>query len=383
MSPPLRVLDASSGSLAASAASGLLAACGVTVWKVERGRDGDPLRAVAGAHGGPLAGRPHAWTGRGKRWIGVTAAAAGWDVLDELASASDVVLVSERDGWERLAGRSGTVCVTPFGVTGPRSDWRASGFGLFHAAGPGFVTPRAPAEGLTELVPPQAPWGHVAEHFGAVFAAIAVLGCARSDTPERVDLSLQECLLPLMRRETGAWQFQGYLASRAERLWRVAPSGFYPTADGHVYASVIENRQWQALCGIMERQDLAEDERFVTAESRFVHLDEVNEAIGGWFAERSSTKVFQLCGEAGIPVGPALGPHQLLASEQLAARGALEHGAGGDAWPGLPMRQAGEPPTPWPKWDEPAPGRDTNAVLAEVGWTEDRIRAARDEGKVF
>lgn len=383
----LRILDASSGSVAASAATGLLAGMGFTVWKLETANDGDPLRAH-----GPVActaGSPHlpfAWTSRGKHWIGLKD--DGTDrfraARQRLAEAADVVIVSDLTTARALEVRARVVAVTPFGLTGPRSGWRASSIGIYHASGAGYVTPRAPAAGIETTPVPQAPWGELAAYFGGLYAAIAALACALGPAPGRaVDLSLQECLLPLLRRETGAWLYDQYLASRSERLWRVAPSAFYATSDSYVYVNVVEDKQWIRLCDLMDRPDLASDERFETAESRFVHLDVLDANLGPWFAAHPATEIFERCGSAGIPVGHAMAPEELLRCPQLIERGAVAAVEGVGSMPGLPIRRTGEPPMPWPEWDDPTPGRDSEAVMSAAGWSAAELADEIRGGLVF
>ena len=80
------------------------------------------------------------------------------------------------------------VSVTPFGLTGPRSDWRASDLGVMAASGNMYCTgdpDRAPVR-CTE------PSGYA--HVGAETAFAALTGLA-SGRPQRVDVSMQEVVL--------------------------------------------------------------------------------------------------------------------------------------------------------------------------------------------
>jgi crotonobetainyl-CoA:carnitine CoA-transferase CaiB-like acyl-CoA transferase len=387
MTTTLRILDASVNSVAASSATGVLAAMGFEVWKLEDALEGDPLRR-RGPRVGEVdgTGLVFALASRGKRWVGLAAAVAPLfeQARARLAQAADIVVVSDPVTADALGDHAPVVSVTPFGLTGPRRGWRASSTSVYHSSGAGYVTPRAPAEGADQTPPPQAPWGEVASYFGGLYVAVAALATTLTTRQNGViDLSLQECLLPLLRRETGAWLYDSYLASRSERLWRVAPSAFYATADSYVYVNVVEDKQWLRLCELMGRADLSADPRFETAEARFEHLADLDANLRPWFASQAASEVFAQCGAAGIPVGHAMAPDELLRCEQLLARDAFTSGGGLGPSPVLPIRQVGtQVPAP-PVWDAPLPGRDSEAVLSDAGWSAEELADLVGAGAVL
>lgn len=386
----LTVLDLSTGSLAASYATSLISTWGADTWKVERAPLGDPVRGY-----GPTVtliskrkvGLPFVWTCGSKRWVGLRLETDDGDRLARmLAGQADVVVASDIETCERFPGRRATVCVSAFGSTGPRSHWKASSFGLFHAGGPGYVTPRAPQGGTDGSVKPLAPWGYVVEYFGGLYVALAILAAQFSKESQLfIDISLQECLFPLMRREMAAWLYEGYVASRYERLWKVAPSGFYAAQDGPVYLNVIEDKDWQQLCELMGRSELARDVRFLTSESRFRHLREMDEFLEGWAMNWPKSEIFEMCARVGVPAGPVNDPYDLLEAIQLRARAALQtHSVEEQAitFPALPIRLEGQSVL-GQRWDDvPEVGRDTETVLLRVGCSEREVRAAMESGSV-
>jgi crotonobetainyl-CoA:carnitine CoA-transferase CaiB-like acyl-CoA transferase len=313
-----------------------------------------------------LVSLPFLWTSRAKQWLAVSAdAATRAAAIKELGRDVDVVLANDIDQAAGSTGRLLTALLSPFGSLGPRATWRAGSFSLFHASGPGFVTPRAPMDGTNVIVNPQAPWGYVAEYFAGINTAAIVLTYAVKPGPRVLDLSMQQMLLPLMRREVSAWQYDGRRASRRERLWRVAPSGYYRTRDGWCYVNVIEDHQWTALCRIIGNPEWAVDPRLTGADNRFVNLALLSPGLENWFAAYSSADIFSVCGEAGVPVGPANDPVQLLASEQLAFRDAFKPGPGGMRLPEIPTQRGLRSHAA--EWVVPSIGRDNDTVLAAVG----------------
>jgi crotonobetainyl-CoA:carnitine CoA-transferase CaiB-like acyl-CoA transferase len=355
----VRILDVSSDSLAVAHCTSILGLLGHDVIKVESAPDGDPLRRrpPTVCLDGASVSLPFVWSSRAKHWVSVPAdATARAAAIRILASAADVVLANDIEQAAGGAGRLLTAVLSPFGSLGARAKWRAGSFALFHASGPGFVTPRAPMDGTSVIVNPQAPWGYVAEYFAGTNTAAIVLAYAVKPGPRVLDLSMQQMLLPLMRREVSAWQYDGRRASRRERLWRVAPSGYYRTRDGWCYVNVIEDHQWTALCRIMGNAEWAVDPRLLGADNRFVNLELLSPSLEDWFAGYTSAEIFEMCGQAGVPVGPANDPRQLLASAQLAFRQGFAAGPDGMRLPQIPLMRDAQRVTG--EWTVPPIGRD-------------------------
>ena len=137
------VVDLSQGSIAAAHGCTIAAQLGFEVVVVERDH-GIQLRTrgpwLEPADDG---GVPFLITRQACRIEGVS----NDDQLTELVRDADVVVVSVPEEAERFRGQRGTVLVTPFGRGGTREGWQASSQSLFHASGPGYVTPRAPQGG--------------------------------------------------------------------------------------------------------------------------------------------------------------------------------------------------------------------------------------------
>jgi crotonobetainyl-CoA:carnitine CoA-transferase CaiB-like acyl-CoA transferase len=294
---------------------------------------------------------PFLWTSSGKLWV------TGDDkIAKSLCRSANVVIDSED---QALYGATPCVLVSPFGVGGER-HWKASSPGLFHAGGLGYVTPRAPLEGAAQLRPPQAPAGNVAEYFAGVHVATVLMAHVMGRAPARTNVATVETLIPLVRRELAAWMYQSHLASRQERLWRVAPSGFYRALDGFVYVNVVEDHQWTDLCELIGAPTAANDPIFRTAEIRFTNLGALTKLLSPWFARHTCAEIFHLTGAKGVPVGPANTIGQLRASPHLRHREAFDTW-GGIQFPALPLVVDGSRlrPTEW----NPDPGRDSERVL--------------------
>ena len=164
----------------------------------------------------------------------------------------------------------------------------------------------------------------------------------------------------------------------------VSPYGAYRTGDGHtVVLGTTNDREWQRQAReLIERPDLADDERFAGNPGRVTHRAILDDAIGAWCATRDLAHVQREADAAGIGNSRFNTPSEVVAHPHLAAR---------DRWreidsPGGPVAALLPPPviagfTP-PMGAVPGLGAHTDAVLAEMGVPTDEIDALRARGVV-
>ncbi|WP_436326965.1 CoA transferase [Brevibacterium sp. FAM 27836] len=75
----------------------------------------------------------------------------------------------------------------------------------------------------------------------------------------------------------------------------------------------------------IDRPDLVEDAGLQTNAGRWQRRDELGEATGEWCAQRSVEDVVGALEEVGVPAGPIYAAEDLVADEQLAARGMIQN----------------------------------------------------------
>jgi crotonobetainyl-CoA:carnitine CoA-transferase CaiB-like acyl-CoA transferase len=209
-----------------------------------------------------------------------------------------------------------------FGSATPWADVRAYGSTLEHAAG----LPR-----LTGGANDPPTMNHVAygDPIGGLSACPALLTALlhrqRTGEGQFIDLSQVECLFPL----AAPWMIeQAVTGSVAPRLGarhsRFVPHGCF-ACDGHdawVVVAATDDAAWQALCGVIERPDLAADPALATAAGRRAVEDRLEAAIAAWTLTRSPDEAMEALQAAGVAAGAARGLAELLLYEpQLTARG--------------------------------------------------------------
>ena len=158
-----------------------------------------------------------------------------------------------------------------------------------------------------------------------------------------------------------------------------APDGLYATADGTIAITVEDDGQFRALCGVLERDDLARDVRFATAQARLSHLQVLDDELQHTLSTAPDDWWLIALARAGVACARAHSDHEASAHRETWRRGHLRE---------IEVRDAGTLRVAAPPWDfegiDPAPGRaprpgqDTDLLRGDVAgfW-----RALEREGR--
>ena len=246
--------------------------------------------------------------------------------------------------------------ITPFGLTGPKSHWKARHVNTFHASGEGYTLPGGLGYTMNPDRAPVAAGVHLGDYDTGQMAASAAIAAlyAREfqGIGQRIEVSSQESTMALNRLTHTLYLGNGRLVDRS-RTYEYG--GIYACKDGYVILYPREDRQWRVLVEIMGRPELADDERYVTRADRIRHGDEVNRIIGEWAAELTKGEVYYKAAPSGCPAAYFATAEDVLRSPQLADRGFfvdVDHpDTGALTYPSRPYRF---PKTPWAV-DSPAP----------------------------
>jgi len=258
------------------------------------------------------------------------------------------------------------VSVTPFGQTGPYRDFRAGDLEVSYLSGLAYLTPRDIAPDPTQQIPPlKMPGSLVSIYAGASAAAAAVValfGREHGHAGRHVDVSMLESLIPTLRREIALYQYEGQVASRFMRVWRLAPWGVKRCRDGHVFLQVVEKHHWQGLVEIMGEPQWAQDVQYLDPDYRFLHRADIEARMAPWLLTQTKAQFSWESQRRGLPFAPVNELADVARIPQLHHRGFFRAASAPDGRPCL------VPGSPFafrsPATEAPSPQRATRGEPA-------------------
>lgn len=240
--------------------------------------------------------------------------AAGRDVLLQLLRRADVLIENNRPREMREWGLDYAslaqvnpdlvmISITPYGQTGPYSDWNGYDLNAFHLSAAGHRYCGRPGE------PPLEHGTFAADFFGAVAAAAwglaAVYGRRRAGGGQHVDVSCAEAIAATF---VGGQNIGGYAQNGVfERRTGVgmplgAPATILPCKDGHVWMLALEPGQWNGLARVMGNPDWMRLEMFQDMYVRAQNAEAIYPLIEQWTMEHGKWEIMEQCQANGCPV---------------------------------------------------------------------------------
>ncbi len=378
--PPLtglRVLDFTRV-IAGPYSTMMLADLGAEIVKVETPGLGDDCRHFSpqGCSGdAPI----FVYLNRHKQSVAINIAThEGRELCLKLAARADILIenfrpdVMERHGLDYgslsvLNPRLVYCSISGYGNTGPYR--LVPGYDPIAQAEAGLMYITGPAE-----LEPQKVGGAVADVFAGLHATVAILAALRARDShghgQYIDVALYESMVAAMGF---VGQVPLITGGDPERVGNgstvLSPMGNYDCADGQIAVIVGNDAQWRRFCSdVIRRQELMEDARFASIQSRARHKAEIEAIVRPIFASMPRADWIRRFRAASVPAGEIRSPKEALASAEVAARGTLHsvehptHGRIGTV--GSPLRLSANPVRP----PNPAPllGQHTDAVLRDL-----------------
>jgi crotonobetainyl-CoA:carnitine CoA-transferase CaiB-like acyl-CoA transferase len=209
------------------------------------------------------------------------------------------------------------VTMPAFGMSGAWSGCRAYGSTLEQASGLPSVTGR-------EDDPPTMLHAALGDPIGGLNAAAALmLGFMQQKNTglgQHIDLSQVECMLPLVASSIIEQAATGITSPRiGNRHPLFEPNGCFPCLgeDQWITLAARSDAEWQALCRVMHRSDLAADPALATAAGRREEEDRIEVAVRHWTATVRPDLAMVTLQDAGIPAGVARLPMDLAGDPHL------------------------------------------------------------------
>jgi crotonobetainyl-CoA:carnitine CoA-transferase CaiB-like acyl-CoA transferase len=355
----IRVIDFSD-QIAGPYCSKLFVDAGAEVIKIESPR-GDSLRGWS-ATGADLRGEDSAlftYLNAGKQSV---VGAATDPHVAALVTEADLVIAAhglETDTGERLDAK--VLCaahpslvvlsMTPYGLTGPWANRRATEFTL--QAESGSIGMR----GLMGKEPFQA-GGRIGEWaagvYGAVAALAAVFRARATGRGEHIDLSMLEAANMVFTQFSESMNRLMNGSPDDPAVAFLAPTVETPsieaTADGYVGFCTSSRQQFSDFLLLIERPDLQADDQIAQFAGRLMRFDEWNEIVHAWTRKKTTEEIIERASPLRIPVAPIGNGQTVQTHEHLVTRRVFAPNADGRfVQPRRPYRiDDVDPPAPRP-----------------------------------
>ena len=371
----------------------LLSDLGADVIKVEDTGSGDESRTWPPHKDGEAAA--YLLFNRNKRAMTLDLKAPeGVEVVKTLVKEADVVIENFRTGTMKSFGLGYDVLselnpkliycsVSAFGRTGPRKD--APGYEALMQAFSGIMSITGEPGGQ----PVRAGVSFLDLSTGILCAlgvSAALLQRQRTGLGQRVDGSLLETAVSLL-----AFHAEGYLLTGAipKALGSghpsLSPYRNFKCRDGQwIFIAAANDRFWGKLARAIGLGEMAENPRFAKNGERVKNRVELEDILEKAIAGRDREPLLKILEEADVPATPVNTVDQVMNDPQTAERGIVQrvrHTKLGEIpVVGTPLRFSRM--NPGVRRAAPLRGEHTDEILAEHGYTPERIQALRDKNVV-
>jgi crotonobetainyl-CoA:carnitine CoA-transferase CaiB-like acyl-CoA transferase len=250
--------------------------------------------------------------------------------LKRLIDSADVVIENFKLGglrkfgldYKTLSARNpGLVyaSITGFGQDGPRASQPGYDFLIQGMSGIMDLTGAPDAE-------PQKVGVAWIDIFTGLYGVIAVQAAlaerARGGLGQRLDLSLLDCGVAVLANQATNYLLGGTVPHRLGNAHpNIVPYQLFPAADGHLIIACGNDRQFAALCDILDLPDLATNPDFATNPARVAHRDRLVPRLAAATRRRSRADLIAAFEDRGVPAGPVNDVAEALADPQVVARG--------------------------------------------------------------
>lgn len=219
----------------------------------------------------------------------------------------------------------------------------------------------------------------------AVAAALFLRG--RTGEGQFIDVSMLDSTFALMGWVTSNQLIAGQPpVLMGNDNFTASPSGSFRTAQGAINIACTNQKQFEELCRVLNREELIEDSRFVDREDRLTNRVALKSKIEEALAAKPASDWEGILNRGGVPAGLVLDLSEALAHPHVAHRGSVRRIEG---VPGVPRAvdvftsgyklSGGAPNVSRPP---PALGQHNAELLKSLGYSPSDIAGFQDAGVI-
>jgi CoA:oxalate CoA-transferase len=369
----------------------LLADMGADVIKIEAPGHGDDARY----QGTVINGESGYFVGMNRNKRGMTLdlkTREGKEIFLRLVEKADVVAENFRPGVMRNLGldyqalrklnpRIVYCGISGFGKDGPYHLRPAFDFIAQGVSGFMSVTGFPDREPVRTGIPIS---DSVAGIYGAFGILVALMAREHTGKGQEVQASLVDAMISVLSFQADRYFATGKVTERGGNDHPVScPYGTFKALDGYVNIAPAGDPMWERLARALGLQDLLDDPRFRTNDSRRLNRKELNGLINEITSKRTMAEWIEYLNREGVPCGPIYNLAQTFEDPQVKHQEMVlevEQPSGRVKTLGFPVKMSDTPA----KIYRPSPqlGQHTREILLELGVAAERIEELKKRGVV-
>ncbi|WP_018001317.1 CaiB/BaiF CoA-transferase family protein [Paracoccus sp. N5] len=158
--------------------------------------------------------------------------------------------------------------------------------------------------------------------YGVIAVQAALAERERSGQGQHLDLSLLDCGVAVLANQATNYLLGGAVPHRLGNAHpNIVPYQLFPASDGHLIVACGNDRQFAALCRVLDLPALAAEPDFATNPARVAHRDRLVPLLAAATRRFTRATLIAALEDAGVPGGPVNDVAEALADPQVAARG--------------------------------------------------------------
>jgi crotonobetainyl-CoA:carnitine CoA-transferase CaiB-like acyl-CoA transferase len=192
--------------------------------------------------------------------------------------------------------------ITGFGQTGPYAhragyDYIIQGMsGLMSITGEPDRQPQKMGIAVTDIL---------TGLYGVTAILSAVIQREKTGQGQHIDLALLDVATSVTANQAMNYLTTGNVPSRiGNGHQNLAPYQVFDCKDGHIIIATGNDAQYQRLCKLLERKEMAGDKLFLTNADRLKNRTLLIENLNFETKQRTKTDLLKQCENEGIPAGP-------------------------------------------------------------------------------